>query len=167
MSLIPTGRLLGNDLVLTRTFRAPVEDVWASITDPARTARWFGPWEGEAGVGRTVKVQMAHEEGRPWMDMVIDACEPPHRLAISAGGEPGGESGGGGEPEGGDESSGGGEPGDDGESKAGGGGESGGGGNSGTGDEPAGGDGSGSGDEPGGAGGSGDGGFGGGISSWC
>jgi hypothetical protein len=48
MSPTPTGRLFGDDLVLTRTFRAPMADVWASLTDPARTARWFGPWQGDA-----------------------------------------------------------------------------------------------------------------------
>ncbi|BCJ47185.1 hypothetical protein GCM10010168_72260 [Actinoplanes ianthinogenes] len=85
MSPTPTGRLFGTDLVLTRTFRAPIDDVWASVTDPRRTARWFGPWEGDGGPGRIVKVQMAHEEGQPWMDMTIDACEPPSRLAVSAG----------------------------------------------------------------------------------
>ncbi|OAP25892.1 MULTISPECIES: SRPBCC domain-containing protein [Amycolatopsis] len=31
------------DLVLPRTFRAPIDDVWAAITEPERTARWFGP----------------------------------------------------------------------------------------------------------------------------
>jgi len=87
MSPTPTGRLFGDDLVLTRTFRAPIDDVWASITDPERSARWFGPWQGEAAPGRTIKVQMAYEEGEPWMDMTIDACEPPRRLAISAGDE--------------------------------------------------------------------------------
>lgn len=85
--MTPTGRLLGNDLVLTRTFKASVDDVWASLTDPVRTARWFGPWEGEAAPGRTIKVQMIQEEGRPWMDMTIDACDPPRRLALSAGDE--------------------------------------------------------------------------------
>jgi uncharacterized protein YndB with AHSA1/START domain len=87
MSPTPTGRLFGTDLVLTRTFRAPIDDVWASMTEPDRTARWFGPWEGTAGAGQTVKVQMVHEEGRPWMDMTIDACDAPHHLAISAGEE--------------------------------------------------------------------------------
>jgi uncharacterized protein YndB with AHSA1/START domain len=76
--------LFGNDLVLTRIFRAPVTDVWASLTDPDRTARWFGPWQGDAAPGRTIKVQMAQEEGAPWLDMTIDACEPPRRLALSA-----------------------------------------------------------------------------------
>ena len=90
MSPTPTGRLFGNDLVLTRSFRAPVADVWASLTDPVRTARWFGPWRGDAAPGRTITVQMAHEEGEPWMEMTIDACEPPHRLALSAVDEQGG-----------------------------------------------------------------------------
>jgi uncharacterized protein YndB with AHSA1/START domain len=90
MNPTPTGRLFGNDLVLTRSFRAPLADVWASLTDPARTARWFGPWEGDAAPGHTIKVQMVHEEGEPWMDMTIEACEPPRRLALSAGDEQGG-----------------------------------------------------------------------------
>ncbi|XTZ14370.1 SRPBCC family protein [Micromonospora echinospora] len=87
MNRQPVGRLFrtdaGRDLVLTRAFRAPVEDVWASLTEPERTARWFGPWEGEPGVGRTIRVQMAYEEGEPWCDMLIQACEPPRRLAVA------------------------------------------------------------------------------------
>ena len=83
----PTGRLFptadGNDLVLSRTFRAPVEDVWASVTESDRTARWFGPWKGDAAPGRTIKVQMAYEEHAPWFDVRIDACDPPRRLAVS------------------------------------------------------------------------------------
>jgi len=89
MSPTPTGRLSGNDLVVTRTFRAPVGDVWASLTEPERTARWFGAWEGEGAPGNTIKVQMVQEEGRPWMDLTIDACEPPRRLALSSAGEHG------------------------------------------------------------------------------
>lgn len=88
MSSPPTGRLFptsdGHDLVVTRTFRAPAEDVWASVTEPDRTARWYGPWEGDAAPGRTIKVQMAFEDGEPWFDMRIDACEPPRRLALSS-----------------------------------------------------------------------------------
>ncbi|GAA4238487.1 hypothetical protein GCM10022254_54650 [Actinomadura meridiana] len=87
MSPHPTGELFrtgtGSDLVLTRTFRASAEDVWASVTESDRTARWFGPWEGDAVPGGTIKVQMAFEEQAPWMDMRIDACEPPQRLALS------------------------------------------------------------------------------------
>ncbi|MEY9988751.1 uncharacterized protein YndB with AHSA1/START domain [Streptomyces sp. V4I8] len=83
----PTGQLVptptGYDLILTRTYRAPVDDVWASVTEPERTARWFGPWRGEAGPGRTVEVQLVFEESAPWYPMRIDSCEPPHRLAVS------------------------------------------------------------------------------------
>jgi uncharacterized protein YndB with AHSA1/START domain len=87
MKPLPTGKLIrtpkGFDLILTRTLRAPVEDVWASVTESERTARWFGPWEGEAAPGNTVKLQMVHEEGRPWCDLNIEACERPNRLAVS------------------------------------------------------------------------------------
>jgi hypothetical protein len=53
----PTGRLVptadGSELILSRTFRAPIEDVWASVTEPDRTARWFAhvsPSPGESPV---------------------------------------------------------------------------------------------------------------------
>ncbi|MFI2662541.1 SRPBCC family protein [Micromonospora carbonacea] len=94
MTSPPTGRLCpvpgGHDLVVSRTFRAPVEDVWASVTESDRTARWFGPWEGEAAPGRVIRVQMAHEDQEPWFDLRIDACEPPRRLALSTTDGPGG-----------------------------------------------------------------------------
>ncbi|MCP3798366.1 SRPBCC family protein [Allokutzneria sp. A3M-2-11 16] len=83
MNRTPTGRLFGTDLVLDRTFRAPIDDVWASVTDSERTARWFGPWKGEAAPGRTIQVQMAFEEQQPWCDLHIDACSPPQNLAVS------------------------------------------------------------------------------------
>jgi uncharacterized protein YndB with AHSA1/START domain len=87
MTPTPSGRLFtteaGTDLVLARTFRAPIGDVWASLTESDRTARWFGPWEGEPGPGRIIKIQMVFEEGAPWVEARIDACEEPRRLALS------------------------------------------------------------------------------------
>ncbi|MFI6998409.1 SRPBCC family protein [Nocardia sp. NPDC050175] len=87
MTTRPTGRLDRSggkrDLILTRTYRAPIEDVWASVTESDRTARWFGPWEGEAGTGQNIKIQLVHEEGAPWCNAHIDACEPPQRLSIT------------------------------------------------------------------------------------
>ncbi|OLF05709.1 ATPase [Actinophytocola xinjiangensis] len=87
MTTPPTGRLIpvgaGHDLVLSRTYRAPVEDVWASVTESERTARWFGPWEGDAAPGNVIRVRMDHEDQTPWCDLRVDACEPPHRLALS------------------------------------------------------------------------------------
>lgn len=80
----PTGRIRGNDLVLTRRFRAPIEDVWTSITDSASTARWFGGWEGTPGVGNEIKVQMAYEDGAPWLTKKIEVCDAPNRLVLSS-----------------------------------------------------------------------------------
>jgi uncharacterized protein YndB with AHSA1/START domain len=84
----PTGRLLltgeGRDLVITRSFPVPIEDVWASITEPERTARWFGPWTGEAGPGRTISYTMSFEQEGPPSSMLIEACEPPTHLAVRA-----------------------------------------------------------------------------------
>lgn len=80
----PTGRLRGNDLVLTRRFRAPIEDVWTSITDSASTARWFGRWEGTPGAGNEIRVQMGFEASSPWLTKRIEACDPPHRLVLDS-----------------------------------------------------------------------------------
>lgn len=86
---VPTGRIVptatGRDLVLTRTFRAAIEDVWASITESERTARWFCSWTGDAEPGRTIRVRLTFEgPDAAESDMTIDACEPPHRLAVTS-----------------------------------------------------------------------------------
>jgi uncharacterized protein YndB with AHSA1/START domain len=80
----PTGQLRGNDLILTRRFRASIEDVWTSITEPTSTARWFGRWEGEPGVGNDIRIQMAFEDSQPWITKTIEACEPPRRLVLTS-----------------------------------------------------------------------------------
>jgi uncharacterized protein YndB with AHSA1/START domain len=83
----PTGRLEGNDLVLTRTFAAPIDDVWTSITRSESTARWYGSWTGTPGTGNTVTIKMVMEDGAPESVAHIDACEPPRRLALSTQGK--------------------------------------------------------------------------------
>jgi len=83
----PTGRLEGNDLVLTRRFEAPIEDVWESLTRSESTARWYGTWTGTPGTGNTIMVKMLFEKGEPESEAHIDACEPPRRLALSTTGE--------------------------------------------------------------------------------
>lgn len=87
MTLRPTGRWTptpaGGDLVITRTFRAPIEDVWASVTESERTARWFGPWKGDAAPGNTIEIQLTQEEGAPWSEARIEVCDPPRRLAVT------------------------------------------------------------------------------------
>ncbi|RKS72277.1 uncharacterized protein YndB with AHSA1/START domain [Actinomadura pelletieri DSM 43383] len=88
MTPTPTGRLLatatGADLQLTRRFTTTIEDVWASITEPERTARWFAHWSGEGGAGTIAKLTLTHEEGQPQSDLTIIACEPPRRLEVEA-----------------------------------------------------------------------------------
>jgi len=88
----PTGRIETRDgepvLVLTRHFTAPIEDVWAAVTEPDRLARWIGRWEGDPPSG-SVRFQMAFEEGHAGERMEIRRCEPPHTLhvAVQQGGE--------------------------------------------------------------------------------
>jgi uncharacterized protein YndB with AHSA1/START domain len=83
MSPEPTGQVVGNDLILTRMFRAPIDDVWTSVTKSESTARWFGSWEGHAGPGKTVRLQLVHEKGQPGTDVTIEACEAPHHLILT------------------------------------------------------------------------------------
>lgn len=87
MNPTPTGRLertaSGVDLVITRRFRAAIDDVWESVTASESTARWIGPWSGEPGPGKTVRLQMSFEEGAPTCDVSIEVCEPPRRLLVT------------------------------------------------------------------------------------
>ncbi|GGL40173.1 SRPBCC family protein [Phycicoccus endophyticus] len=82
----PTGRLVegreGLDLVVTRTLPGSLQDAWESLTDPERTARWMGRWKGTGAPGETIRVQMAFEEGAPWMEVRVTQCDPPHRLRV-------------------------------------------------------------------------------------
>lgn len=82
----PTGKLLatesGRDLVLTRLFDDGIEAVWATLTEPERSARWFGPWSGEGMPGGKIACRMAFEEGEPEIEMSVLACERPQHLAL-------------------------------------------------------------------------------------
>lgn len=87
MTRKPTGKVErtrhGADLIITRSFRATIEDVWQSVTASESTARWIGSWEGEAGPGRTIRLKMLFEEGAPESDAKIERCDPPRHLALS------------------------------------------------------------------------------------
>ncbi len=80
-----TGRREQRDgqdhLVLTRTFQAPVEDVWAALTESERLGRWFATWTGDPSTGQ-VQVRWEFEEDVPEETYVIEACEAPHRLRV-------------------------------------------------------------------------------------
>lgn len=82
----PTGKVEQHGdrctVVLTRTFDAPIEQVWAAVTESDRTARWFGPWSGDPTTGR-VTVVLSAEEGAPPSEIEIRECRAPHVLRTS------------------------------------------------------------------------------------
>ncbi len=86
----PSGRLVRLvdqlELQLSRTFRAPIDDVWASVTEPERTARWIGPWEGDGAPGNDITLKMIYEDQSQgsMTQLHIDACEAPRLLAVTA-----------------------------------------------------------------------------------
>ena len=83
----PTGRLETRDgelvLVLTRRFTAPIEDVWAAVTESDRLARWIGRWEGDPTTG-SVQFWMLFEEGHTGDAVEIRRCDRPHALHVTA-----------------------------------------------------------------------------------
>ncbi|MFD6267975.1 SRPBCC family protein [Nocardia asteroides] len=66
----------------TRTFHAPIEDVWAAVTEPERLARWIGTWTGDPASGE-VKFQMLFEDEVPAERFRIDECDAPRLLRIT------------------------------------------------------------------------------------
>ncbi len=70
-------------VAFTRTFRAPIDDVWAAVTDSDRLGRWIGTWEGDPAEGH-VTFQMRFEGDEASSErFTIDVCEPPRRLEIT------------------------------------------------------------------------------------
>ena len=67
-------------VVLTRTFHAPIEDVWAAVTESDRLGRWIGTWTGDPASGQVEFLMTAEGAVEP-QTHYIDACEPPRRLA--------------------------------------------------------------------------------------
>lgn len=67
----------------SRTFSAPIEDVWAAVTESDRLARWIGEWTGDPAQG-AVQFRMGFEEDATEERMQIDACEPPHLLRLTS-----------------------------------------------------------------------------------
>lgn len=65
-------------VVFHRHYRAPVEKVWAALTEPERLADWFAAAEVDLRVGGTLRLDW---NGVSHADMQITACEPPRRLA--------------------------------------------------------------------------------------
>jgi uncharacterized protein YndB with AHSA1/START domain len=73
--------------VFSRRLPLSREQAWAAVTDPARTARWIGPWSGDPSSG-TIRLTMTAEEGDPVDGVEIVTCEAPGLLVVRTG--PGG-----------------------------------------------------------------------------
>jgi uncharacterized protein YndB with AHSA1/START domain len=69
-------------LVLTRTFAAPLEDVWAACTEPARMERWIGTWTGDPASGEVAFRMTAEGDDVPEEVYVVEVCEPPRRFVL-------------------------------------------------------------------------------------
>lgn len=88
MSPAPTGRLglVGGRLTLfvTRTFVAPIDDVWAAVTEPARLERWLGTWHGDPATGK-VMFRMGFEgEEAAFEELEIRECDAPRTLRVTS-----------------------------------------------------------------------------------
>jgi uncharacterized protein YndB with AHSA1/START domain len=82
----PLGRRETRDgaahLVFTRTFAAPLGDVWAACTEPARMERWIGTWTGDPASGEVVFRMTAEGGDVPEEVYLVEVCEPPRRFVV-------------------------------------------------------------------------------------
>ncbi|MHA7133326.1 SRPBCC family protein [Oerskovia turbata] len=65
-------------VLLSRTYDAPVEDVWDACTDAERIARWFLPVTGDLRLGGRYQLQ-GNAGGE------VRECEPPRRFLVTWG----------------------------------------------------------------------------------
>lgn len=86
MTATPTGRAASVDgrpaVVFERSFRAPIEAVWAAVTESSRLERWYGTWTGDPASGSVDVNLNAEGEGVSGETYEIARCEPPHHLAV-------------------------------------------------------------------------------------
>ncbi len=88
MSTPPSGHREvreGTDyVVLTRTFRASIEDVWSAVTEPQRLERWIGTWTGDPESGEVTFRMTAEGEDVEPETYRIEVCDPPRRLRTNS-----------------------------------------------------------------------------------
>jgi uncharacterized protein YndB with AHSA1/START domain len=69
-------------IVFTRTFAAPLADVWAACTEPERMQRWIGTWTGDPTSGQIAFRMTAEGEDVPEEVYLVEVCEPPRRFVL-------------------------------------------------------------------------------------
>lgn len=81
----PTGTVqqgpLGPEVRLERRLRAPIDDVWAAMTESDRLERWIGRWEGDPSTGGVTFFMTAEGDDVEGEEFRIRECQPPHRFA--------------------------------------------------------------------------------------
>jgi uncharacterized protein YndB with AHSA1/START domain len=81
-----TGRVQEREgtayLVFERTFRAPITDVWAAVTESDRLVRWIGHWEGDPTSGAVTFYMTAEAADAPAETIHIDECDAPRRVVM-------------------------------------------------------------------------------------
>lgn len=81
-----SGRVVTNAghryLKIARSLALPIAEAWEFLTDSELTERWFGPWEGDAKAGGSVRVRMRFESNEAALRVGIRACEAPTRLVL-------------------------------------------------------------------------------------
>lgn len=83
----PTGRRDGRDpawIVFTRRFDAPIDDVWAAVTEPDRMVRWIGTWTGDPTTGHVDFFMTAEGQEPVAAPYRIEVCDPPHLLVVTS-----------------------------------------------------------------------------------
>ena len=88
MTPSPTGRRETRDgydsVVIDRTFRAPIESVWAAITESDRLERWIGTWTGDPSSGSVLFRMNAEGDDAKPESFTIHDCEPPRRVSLTS-----------------------------------------------------------------------------------
>ena len=73
----------GARMEFRRTWPHDADDVWAALTDPERTQRWIGTFDGERRAGTTGTFTMTAEEGSPTSALTIAECAEPSHLVLT------------------------------------------------------------------------------------
>ena len=88
MGIAATGRVeqsaSGPVIVIERTFRTLVAEVWHSIVDPERMNRWIGTWTGEPCEGKRVQFVTTAEGSTEPEEVLIHRCDPPSHLDVES-----------------------------------------------------------------------------------
>jgi uncharacterized protein YndB with AHSA1/START domain len=72
----------GRRLEFRRTWPVPADEVWTALTDPGRTVRWIGRYDGERAPGATGSFTMTFEGEGPAERLRIVECAELHRLVL-------------------------------------------------------------------------------------